>query len=225
MSDKLSREVDFEKLRFIRVFTPMHVPKGLIEQVRDREYEVEDWYRYQEIICMRDTANGKQLNPLSMLYVIADEDNKVVGMLWCEVDALGKTLIVQTFSMDKREHKVDVAALAKLPEKGASVGEFVDSLPDFLGAQQLKRLAGVIADAANNDKPVFFAMGAHVIKVGCSPIIIDLMKRGVLAGIALNGAGGIHYGWLSVRLDYRGQPNGVVWKAHAPHAYAHDMDI
>ena len=65
-------------------------------------------------------------------------------------------------------------------------------MPDFLGARQLRRLAEVIASAAENGRPVFFAMGAHVIKVGCSPIIIDLMKRGILSGIALNGAGGIH---------------------------------
>jgi len=99
---------------------------------------------------------------------------------------------LKTFSMGKRAHKVDVSALAKLPDKGASVAEFVESLPDFLGACNLKRLAEVIADAAKKDRPVFFAMGAHVIKVGCSPIIIDLMKRGILTGIALNGAGGIH---------------------------------
>jgi len=94
-------EPDFDKLRFIRVFTPMHVPKELIEQVRDREYEVEDWYKYQEVICLRQTDQGPQLNPLSMLYVIADEGNKVVGMFWCEVDVLSKTLVIQTFSMKK----------------------------------------------------------------------------------------------------------------------------
>jgi len=102
MSHKELKEVDFDKLRFIRVFTPMHVPKELIEQVRDREFEVDDWYKYQEVICVRQTANGPQLNPLSMLYVIADDGNKVVGMLWCEIDTLGKTLVIQTFSMDKK---------------------------------------------------------------------------------------------------------------------------
>jgi len=100
--EEKSKEVDFEKLKFIRIFTPMHVPKELIEQVRDRTYEVEDWYKYQEIICMRKTDTGPQLNPLSMLYVIADEDNKVVGMLWCEVEALSKILVIQTFSMNKK---------------------------------------------------------------------------------------------------------------------------
>ncbi len=102
MSDSKSKEVDFESLRFVRVFTPVHVPKELIEQVVDREYEVEDWYKYHEIICLRQTEAGPQLNPLSMLYVIANERNKVVGMLWCEVDTLSKTLVLQTFSMDRK---------------------------------------------------------------------------------------------------------------------------
>lgn len=122
MSDKGLKEVDFEALRFIRVFTPMHVPKVLIEQVRDRTYEVEDWYRYQELICMRQTPNGPQLNPLSMLYVIADEGNKVVGMLWCEVDALGKTLVVQTFSMDKR-YWMRGKAVALLAKKAKEIAK------------------------------------------------------------------------------------------------------
>jgi hypothetical protein len=99
---------------------------------------------------------------------------------------------LKTFATTQRQHKVDLAALAKLPEKNASAGELLASLPDFLGAQQLRRLAETIAAAVKKGRPVFFALGAHVIKVGCSPIVIDLMRRNILAGIALNGAGGIH---------------------------------
>lgn len=95
------QEVDFDKLRFIRIFTPVHIPKYLIEQVRDRDYDVDAWFKYQESICVNVSPEGTRLNPLSMLYVIADEDNKVVGMLWCEVEVLESKLIVQTFSMDK----------------------------------------------------------------------------------------------------------------------------
>lgn len=95
-------EVDYESLRFIRVFTPLHVPKELIEQVRDRCFEVDDWYAYQHEMCTTEGPNGPVLNPYSLLYVIADEGNKVVGMLWCEIQALSKTLYVQTFSMDKK---------------------------------------------------------------------------------------------------------------------------
>ena len=94
--------VDFDALRFVRIFTPVHIPKELIEQVRDREYAVDDWYAWQDAICLRQTPEGPQLNPLSYLYVIADEKNKVVGMMWCEVDPLSRVLVLQTFSMDKK---------------------------------------------------------------------------------------------------------------------------
>jgi hypothetical protein len=101
MSEKESKEVDFDELKFIRIFTPMHIPKTLIEQVRDRCFDVEEWYKYQELICVNQTEAGPVLNPSNLLYVIADEGNKVVGMLWCEIEALSKTLFIQTFSMDK----------------------------------------------------------------------------------------------------------------------------
>ncbi|MBN1845737.1 MAG: hypothetical protein JW810_08650 [Sedimentisphaerales bacterium] len=99
---------------------------------------------------------------------------------------------LKTFPMAQRRHKVDDRMLADLPDKDASAAEFLASLPDVLGARQLRRLAQTIAAAVQKGRPVFFAMGAHVIKVGCSPIIIDLLERGVVAGLACNGAGGIH---------------------------------
>lgn len=122
MSDKESKEVDFDGLRFMRVFTPMHVPKELIEQVRDRTYDVDDWYKYQESICTTQTPSGPRLNPFSLLYVIADGGNKVVGMLWCEIDALGKTLVIQTFSMD-RKYWVRGKAVALLSKKGKEIAK------------------------------------------------------------------------------------------------------
>ena len=100
MSESQSKEVDYDSLGFIRIFTPMHVPKELIEQVRDRCFEVDDWYAYQEQMCTVTGPNGPMLNPYSLLYVVADEGNKVVGMLWCEINALSKVLIIQTFSMN-----------------------------------------------------------------------------------------------------------------------------
>lgn len=111
--DKEQKEPDFDKLRFVRVFTPVHVPKYLIEQIKDRDYDVDDWYEYLEIISLREGKNGPELNPLSMLYVIVDESNKVVGMLWCDVEVLSKSLVVQIFSIDKDYwHKGKAAKLA-----------------------------------------------------------------------------------------------------------------
>ena len=99
---------------------------------------------------------------------------------------------LKTFPMCRRPHKVDFSAQAKLPPRDASAADLLNSLPDFLGARQLRRLAETIAAAVKKQRPVFFALGAHVVKVGCSPIIIDLMQKNILTGIALNGAVGIH---------------------------------
>ena len=99
---------------------------------------------------------------------------------------------LKTFPMARRAHKVTLEQQAGLPQKDASIAEFLESFPKFLGANQLRTLAETIAAAVKNNRPAFFAMGAHVIKVGCSPIIIDLMARNILSGIVLNGAGGIH---------------------------------
>jgi len=49
-----------------------------------------------------------------------------------------------------------------------------------------------IVEAVRHDRPVVAALGAHVVKVGCGPIIIDLIERGVLKAIACNGATAIH---------------------------------
>ena len=125
---KESEEVEYDKLRFIRIFTPSHIPKELIEQVRDREYEVDDWYKYQEVICMRNTKEGPQLNPLSLLYVIADEGNKVVGMLWCEIEPLSKALVLQTFSMNKAYWN-----------KGKAVELVTDKIKEILRECKLKK--------------------------------------------------------------------------------------
>ena len=129
MSDSKSKEIDFESLRFIRVFTPMHIPKYLIEQVKDRTYDVEDWYKYQEMICLHQTDEGPKLNPLSLLYVIADEDNQVVGMLWCEIEAMSKVLILQTFSMDK-----------KYWMKGKAVEVLADKVKEIVRECKLKKV-------------------------------------------------------------------------------------
>lgn len=93
--------VDFEKLRFIRVFTPDHIPRSLVDQVRGKSYSTDRFFQYQSNVCVESTEQGTRLNPLNLLYVIANSDNKVVGYLWCEVSALENALVVQTFSMEK----------------------------------------------------------------------------------------------------------------------------
>lgn len=95
-------------------------------------------------------------------------------------------------SVGHRPHLVDVSKFARLPQRGASMAEWLDALPGFLGADRLHGAAETIVAARKAGRAVVMAMGAHVIKVGCGPIVIDLMRRGIVTAIACNGATAIH---------------------------------
>ncbi len=99
---------------------------------------------------------------------------------------------LETFSIDQRQHKVQLDALAKLPPPGASAAEWIDSLPSFLGVVEFRAIVEAIVAARRADRSVVFAMGAHVVKVGCGPIVIDLIRRGIVTAVAGNGATAIH---------------------------------
>ena len=99
---------------------------------------------------------------------------------------------VNTYSLTERKSKVKAADFAKTWRKGASYRDFLANLPDILAGSQLKRVISAIVTANQAQRTVIFGMGAHVIKVGLNPIVIDLMERGVITGVAMNGAGIIH---------------------------------
>lgn len=90
---------------------------------------------------------------------------------------------VNTYSIHDRIHK-SATPPNKLPDRGTSYSEFIDSLPDYLGAKSLKILVQEIVLAHQSNMPVVAALGGHVIKVGCGPIIIDLIERGIINAIA-----------------------------------------
>ena len=99
---------------------------------------------------------------------------------------------VKTYSATRRRHKASVKRAASLPQPGASAAELLASWPDHLGAASFRRVVSAVASAVQHDRPVVAAFGAHVIKVGCSPVLIDLIRRGVIRAIACNGACAIH---------------------------------
>ena len=99
---------------------------------------------------------------------------------------------VRTYSVAERENKVATHEFGKPLQKGASFAEYFDSLPDILAGRELRAVIDAIVTAKKNDRPIIITMGAHVIKVGLSPLLIDWMKRGVLAAVATNGAGAVH---------------------------------
>ncbi len=100
---------------------------------------------------------------------------------------------VKTISIKRRKSKVTPRDFARVvvPLK-ASVAEFVDSLPRILMANELRELVRDIGRSRRRNKPVILMMGAHVIKVGLSPLVIDLVRRGIVTHVAMNSAAAIH---------------------------------
>lgn len=95
-------------------------------------------------------------------------------------------------SRSERVHKVAVSALGRTPPAGCSFREWLAALPDFLAATQLRRTVDAIVAARRAGRPVVFAFGGHVVKTGCSPLVIDLIQRGLVTALATNGSGAIH---------------------------------
>ena len=99
---------------------------------------------------------------------------------------------VKTTSVHQRKSKIEASHLAHPVLPGDSFINFWKSLPDVLAGQDMRHLVETIIRAVDSSKPVLVMMGAHVIKVGLSPVIIDLVESGVIQGMAMNGAGAIH---------------------------------
>jgi hypothetical protein len=87
---------------------------------------------------------------------------------------------------------VALADFGRPHRAGGSVKSFLDGLPRILGGQSLRALVADVLRARSLGKPILWGLGAHVLKVGLSPVILDLMERGLLTGLALNGAGIVH---------------------------------
>lgn len=99
---------------------------------------------------------------------------------------------VSTYSLADRKSKVNANDFAKTWQKGSSLADFLENLPAILAGRDLKAVISAIVRAKQDKRRVIFGMGAHVIKVGLSPVVIDLMERGVISAVAMNGAGIIH---------------------------------
>lgn len=99
---------------------------------------------------------------------------------------------LNTYSIHGRYSKVTVDNFAKPLAPGSTLKEFMASLPEQLLGIDFPELVGRLAASHTNDRPIVVGMGAHVIKVGLNPILIDLMERGIISAIALNGAGIVH---------------------------------
>src|SRR5437667_9551126 len=99
---------------------------------------------------------------------------------------------VRTYPLASRKSKVSVRDFAKPTGTNSSLTKFLDSLPDILTGEDLRNLLSAIHIARKQRKAILWGIGGHVIKVGLGPVVIDLMRRGFVSGIAMNGAALIH---------------------------------
>jgi hypothetical protein len=99
---------------------------------------------------------------------------------------------VRTYPLASRNSKVTRADFALPLPQGARVKDLLDALPRILGGQALRDLAADVLRARSLGKPILWGLGAHVLKVGLSPVLVDLMEKGFVTGLALNGAGVVH---------------------------------
>lgn len=99
---------------------------------------------------------------------------------------------IRGISISGRSSKVGQAQLGVPVGPEATIEQFLNGLPDVLGAEGLKKLASSIAAARRGNRSVLWMMGGHVVKCGVGPYIIDLMKRGMVTAVAMNGAAAIH---------------------------------
>jgi hypothetical protein len=99
---------------------------------------------------------------------------------------------VKRYRIAARKSLVSHASLGRPLRRGLTMARFFEGLPDMLAVRELRAATLAIAGARRGARGVILGMGAHPIKVGLSPLIIDLMERGVLTGIAMNGACIVH---------------------------------
>ena len=97
-----------------------------------------------------------------------------------------------TYSLHDRSSKVSVDDFAGVPKAGASVKDLLEMLPRQLLGKDFPELIQRVINSRENKRPVIVGMGAHVIKVGLNPVLIKLMEKKIITGLAFNGACIVH---------------------------------
>ncbi len=99
---------------------------------------------------------------------------------------------IRTQPARRRVSKVKTKDEARPLAPGATISDLLDSLPGLLGAADLNDAIDAWVRAWQRDRMILFGFGAHLIKVGLAPIIVDLLERGAIGGLMMNGAGCVH---------------------------------
>lgn len=99
---------------------------------------------------------------------------------------------LDTYPLASRQSKVGREQLGRPTKSNASFRDFWNGLPDILAAKDLRELVARMKTARSRERAIVWGLGAHVIKVGLSPLVVELLDAGYVSGLALNGAGIIH---------------------------------
>jgi hypothetical protein len=99
---------------------------------------------------------------------------------------------VSTYPLASRASKVSLDDFANPVQENSSLKDFLQSLPNILAVQSLREIAARMHRARELQKPIIWGIGGHVVKTGLGPLIIDLMKRGLVTAIAANGSVLVH---------------------------------
>jgi hypothetical protein len=99
---------------------------------------------------------------------------------------------VRTYPLRSRRSKVSVKEFARAPRAAATVAQLLDSLPRILAGYDFREVVERLRRARRKRKPIIWGLGGHVIKVGLAPVLIDLLRRGYVTAVAMNGAALIH---------------------------------
>lgn len=99
---------------------------------------------------------------------------------------------VRTIPIADRPNKVRAEAFATPPGADRSFAAFLRALPDALKAQDFRHVVNAVVAAARGKRGVIVMLGGHVVKTGIGPILVDLMRRGVITHLAMNGSAAIH---------------------------------
>jgi hypothetical protein len=99
---------------------------------------------------------------------------------------------IHTYPLKSRPSKVRVEDFARPHRPGSGFGRWLESLPSVLAAADFRAVVAAIVAARAGGRGILWGFGAHVVKTGLSPVLIDLMERGFVSALATNGAGLIH---------------------------------
>jgi hypothetical protein len=99
---------------------------------------------------------------------------------------------IRTIPVAVRPNKVSARDFAHPPAADHSFGAFLDALPDVLVARDFRNVVRAVAAAARRERGVVIMLGGHIVKTGLAPVLVDLMRRGIVTHVAMNGSAAIH---------------------------------